>query len=469
VVEVVFAALPGSQQAFLSCPVFEVLYEGTRGPGKTAALLMDFAQHCGKGFGAAWRGILFRKTYKQLSDVVAKSKQLMPRIFPGAKFNVQDMCWTFPDGEQLLLRYMRDRDDYDEYHGHEYPWIAFEELTTWATDECYKLMMSCCRSTMRNMPRKFRATTNPYGVGHNWVKLRFRLPTMRFKPFTVPGEETRVAIYGQLKENLPLLAADPDYGKKVLMAARNPAQAKAWLEGSWDVISGGMFDDLWVPGVHIVPSFPLSLALAHGWRLDRAMDWGSSKPFSVAWYGTSNGHAIEVDGQHVGPVRGDLVRIKEWYGWGGKANEGVRMLAEEVAIGMVDREDDWGVKNKVKIGVADSAIFASDQIERSVSADMGRRGVLWLKADKGPGSRAQGWEQCRKLMKAAIPDPLDGSREDPGFFVCQDNEHFIRTVPVLPRDEDDPDDVDTDAEDHAGDEFRYRARFARPQGQQRSA
>jgi hypothetical protein len=33
--------------------------------------------------------------------------------------------------------------------------------------------------------------------------------------------------------------------------------------------------------------------------------------------------------------------------------------------------------------------------------------------------------------------------------------HFIRTVPVLPRDEDKPDDVDTDAEDHVADEVRY--------------
>ena len=44
---------PGSQVRFLSCPVFECLYEGTRGPGKTDALLMSFAQFVGKGYGAA--------------------------------------------------------------------------------------------------------------------------------------------------------------------------------------------------------------------------------------------------------------------------------------------------------------------------------------------------------------------------------------------------------------------------------
>jgi hypothetical protein len=86
------------------------------------------------------------------------------------------MTWRFPDGEELMFRHFRTPDDYYSYHGHAYPWIAWEELTTWADDKCYKVMMSCSRSTKPGMPRKYRATTNPYGVGHNWVKARFRLP-----------------------------------------------------------------------------------------------------------------------------------------------------------------------------------------------------------------------------------------------------------------------------------------------------
>ena len=62
----------GSQVQFLACPVFECLLEGTRGGGKTAALLMSFAQYVGVGFGQAWRGVLFRETYPQLADVAGK-------------------------------------------------------------------------------------------------------------------------------------------------------------------------------------------------------------------------------------------------------------------------------------------------------------------------------------------------------------------------------------------------------------
>ena len=82
---VIWRPQPGSQALFLSCPVFECLYEGTRGPGKTDALLMDFAQHVGRGFGPAWKGVLFREEAPQLEDVIARSRRWFPRIFPGAR------------------------------------------------------------------------------------------------------------------------------------------------------------------------------------------------------------------------------------------------------------------------------------------------------------------------------------------------------------------------------------------------
>ena len=53
-------------------------------------------------------------------------------------------------------------------------------------------------------------------------------------------------------------------------------------------------------------------------------------------------------------------------------------------------------------------------------------------------------------------------RENPGLFVFDTCTAFIETLPVLPRDEKDMDDVDTDAEDHVADEVRY---FVRSLGQ----
>jgi hypothetical protein len=126
-------AAPRLTGAFLSCPVFECLYEGTRGPGKTDALLMSFAQVRGRGLRPAWTGILFRETYKQLADVIKKSKRWFASSSRGAKFlkSTTTYKWVFPGGEELLFRHGKDEDDYWDYHGHEYPWIGFEELTNW--------------------------------------------------------------------------------------------------------------------------------------------------------------------------------------------------------------------------------------------------------------------------------------------------------------------------------------------------
>ncbi|WP_217468758.1 hypothetical protein, partial [Staphylococcus aureus] len=109
----------------------ETLYAGTRGPGKTDALLMDFGQHVGQGFGAEWRGILFRQTLPQLDDVIKKSRKWFPLIWPKAVYNKVDKLWTWPTGETLKFSYMNDPEDYWNYHGHAYPWIGWEELCNW--------------------------------------------------------------------------------------------------------------------------------------------------------------------------------------------------------------------------------------------------------------------------------------------------------------------------------------------------
>lgn len=460
----VWAPQEGSQEAFLACPVFETLYEGTRGPGKTDALLMDFAQHCGQGYGPEWRGVLFRQTYKQLTDLINKSQKWFRGVFPDATYNKADHTWTWPTGEQLLLRHMRTPNDYWNYHGHAYPWIGFEELTNWNEPTCYLSMMSCSRSTLPGMPRKYRATTNPYGPGHNWVKRRWRLPQSRGRVIRDSYREgelepPRVAIHGNIHENRILLHADPEYISRIRAAARNPAELAAWIDGSWDVTSGGMFDDIWDSGRHILPSFPLS-KIPKGWHVDRSFDWGSSKPFSVGWWAESNGEPIEFNGVTYGRKRGDLIRIAEWYGWNGNRNEGVRMLAKDIAQGILDREEDFGIAGRVRPGPADTSIF-DEENGVSIARDMLVKKVSWERADKSPGSRKQGWEAIRKMLKGALPPPAGGPREDPGLFVLDRCQQFIETVPSLPRDDKDPDDVNTNAEDHIADEVRYRVRHLR--------
>jgi hypothetical protein len=478
-----WSALPGSQSGFLAAKLIpEVLYEGTRGPGKTDTLLMDFYCDVGKGYGPAWTGILFRQTYKQLEDVIRKSKKWFRLVCPEAKYNASSHTWTFPDGEQLLLRqFMRD-DDYWNYHGHEYPWIGWEELCNWLTLNGYKRMMSCNRSSHPEVAKiiRIRATTNPYGPGHNVVKHRWNLPGSRGTIIRDAVDDEgnieppRLAIYGFIEENTVLLKADPKYIQRIAAAARNKAEYMAWRWGSWDIVAGGMFDDVWDKRYHVVTPFFIPL----NWKIYRAFDWGSSKPFSVGWYAVSDGSDYQdAAGNWHSTVRGDMFRIGEWYGWNGKPNEGLKIMAIEIAKGITEREMKMGIWDRCKPGPADASIFdrengmcIADDLMKPVRLNDGRlvKGVTFVPSDKRPGSRKTGWQTMRTYLKNVLPAE-DGKirvREQPGLYIFATCFQFIRTVPVLPRDDKDPDDVDTDVEDHIGDECRYMVRDAGKRGRQ---
>jgi len=460
----VWAPLPGSQYQFLQCPVQEALLAGNRGPGKTMALLMDFAREVGKGYGSKWRGILFRRHFGDLDDVVRKIEDTFPTIFgPGFRFlkSKSEYAAVWETGETLLLRHLADASEYEEYHGHEYPWMGFEELTQWPTDDAFTLMLSCNRPTGPGIPCRVRATTNPSGPGHRWVKKRYNLPHGFGKIIRNPGEIPRVAINSHLKENFILLHSSPNYADTIRQAAKSPAKIEAWLNGSWDITSGGMFDDLWEPPIHIVPNFG-SKRIPRGWTVTRSYDHGQSHPFANLWWLESNGESITVEGRQIGGVRGDLILFQEWYGAKGD-NEGIRMSATNIAGGILEREDDMGLRGRVSPGPADNQIWTKDArgTQRAPIDDMEEKGLHWVRADQSPGSIKRGLELIRESIEGSIPEK-DGTRTRPGIFVCGRCAHWIDLVPTAPRDTDDPDALPKGYEDHLADATRYRLTFVLP-------
>jgi hypothetical protein len=464
----------GSQKKFVTSPIFETLAAGNRGGGKSDAAIMRYIQHVDRGFGADWVGLIIRNTSPELKDIIKKSEEIIPAIWPAAAYNMNEKMWTFPGGEKLYFRHLDREEQFQSYKGWEAPFVHFEELSHWLDDRCYRKAISICRCKNPAAPLMFSATTNPGGPGHNWIKRRFRLP---LSPGTIVGpviQETdeegrnlkaRVAISCSFADNQVLARANPDYLQGLKSAATSEHEKQAWVFGSWNIISGGMFDDLWDAKIHVLPDLD-PRKLPGGWRIHRAYDHGQSKPFSVGWWATSNGEAIKIDGRTIGSVPGDVIRVFEWYGCGKNENEGLRMNAGDIALGIIEREIERGIRGRVRRGVADTNIFDDYQPGRSVAGDMARAGVSWYPADKGPGSRVQGWQQMRTFLTGAFP-VVGGTREQPGLFVCERCVDFIRTVPSLPRDKNKVDDVQTDAEDHVGDETRYFLRMKHMQITQR--
>lgn len=500
ILKIAVKPLPGSQSLALSCPCSEILYEGTRGPGKTAAQLLRFRRLVGLGYGAFWRGVIFDIEYKNLADIIAQSKKLFMKFHDGAQFlsSPSELKWRWPTGEELLFRYEKNADGYWNYHGQEFPFIGHNELTKRPDSEFYESMFSCMRTSFRPedypradgtllppIPLECFSTTNPFGVGHTWVKKRFIDPAPRGKvqrenitienPATGEEEQvtlTRVAIHGSWREN-PYL--DPKY-IAFLMGIKDKNKRKAWVDGSWDVTSGGRFDHLWDPNIHIVKPFKIP----RSWTVDRSHDWGESKPFSNLWFAESDGSEFERDGKRYCYPRGSLFIIGEFYGCQkDELNKGLNMSATNVAkmVRWVDARLEGKsetqpfscdaqinfipgiVSGRVLPGPADNAIFNKDDEQISIADKMQSQGVRWTESDKRPGSRVAGASLLCEMLEAAIEarQSQSGQGERPGIYFFENVRGIISRFPVLSRDTKNPDDIDTDQEDHDYDALRYRA------------
>lgn len=479
---IVWQPLPGTQTLGLIAPVRHLLLDGTRGGGKTDVQLMRVRSRVGLGYGPFWRSIVFDREYKQLDDMISKSLRWFPEFDDGARFaGGANPRWTWPTGEQLLFRHIKRPEHYWLYHGHEYPSINWNELTKYPTSELYDLMMSCNRTSfvpsehpvydedtgeeyfLPEIPLEVVSTTNPFGAGHNWVRRRFidvappgvvsRTVTKGvMNPRTQREEdvvESQVRLFSSFRENRFLT---PEYIAG-LMKITDPNKRKAWLFGDWNVVAGGMFDDTWNDEM-LLPDFNVP----QSWRVDRSFDWGSSHPFWVGWWAEASGEeAKRKDGSTFCPPRGSLILINEWYGTKEiGTNAGLKLSAKKVAIGIKEREAQMRasglIRTKVLPGPADGQIYdVREEDVETIAYKMEQEGIFWERADKSPGSRINGAQLVRERMEAA----RDG--EGPGLFVVRSRgAASIEIIPTLPRDEVHIDDVDTTAEDHPYDGWRYR-------------
>ena len=446
--KVIWEPQPGPQTALLACPVFEVFFGGARGGGKTEGSIGDWLGHS-SAYGEAAIGIFFRKKFVQLAEVIARTKQIFPKL--GARYNEQQRTWTMANGARLKFAYLERDSDAEEYQGHSYTRIYIEELTNFPSPSPVNLLRATLRSAT-GVPTGMRLTGNPGGPGHNWVKARYIDPCP--SGFKVITEETelnfegkvsivqlsRVFIPSKLSDNSLLIRNDPTYILR-LRQSGSEALVKAWLEGNWDIVDGAFFDE-WDEARHVISlSKFLELPIPPTAQRFRAFDWGSAKPFSVGWY-TLLDKDYELDGKLL--PRNALVKYREWYGASGP-NKGLKMTADLVAQGIVLREK----HERLRYGVADPSIFVRDG-GPSIAEVMAINKCSWRRADN---KRRAGWEQVRMR--------LCGENNIPMLYIADCCEDTIRTLPVLQHDDTDIEDLDTDAEDHAADELRY-AMMSRP-------
>ncbi len=434
----VWAPQAGPQAAFVTCPIYEVFFGGARGGGKTDAVLGEWAIHADE-YGPDAIGLMVRRSRVELGETFERAKRLYTPL--GAKFTTAPMRCTMSNGARLTFAYLERDSDAEGYQGHNYTRVYGEEAGNFPSPAPILKLHATLRSGA-GVPCRMRLTGNPGGPGHQWVKARYIDPAPL--GWQVIEDETsglqRIYIPSRVGDNRYL----GDAYVTQIKASGSPELVKAWLEGDWSIIAGAYFPE-WGPQHVIAP-----VELPEHWARYRAMDWGSARPFCVLWVAVSDGALPQFP-------RGALVVYREWYGSTGEPNMGLRLTAEEVARGIIEREARDPVPDSRRMsGVADPAIFTADGGPSIAERMLTSAQVVWNRADNARVARhgAQGgWDQVRARLK--------GDDGKPGLFVFSTCVHLIRTLPALQHDQHRPEDVDTEGEDHAADTLRY-ACMARP-------
>jgi hypothetical protein len=320
--------------------------------------------------------------------------------------------------------------------------------------------------------------------GNSWVAKRFKLldrsndkkliydtvednPELaRWKDDEAVNRQSRprMSIFIDVRENEIFMKANPTYLADLAAQAPNDAIRRAWIEGDWTIVSGGRFDHVYDERYHVVKPFRIPLS----WRIDRALDWGNATPFCVLWFAQSDGTDYQDrEGNWNSSIAGDIFVIREWYGTNGQSNQGLKLNASAVARGIIEREMEWGIHDRVYPGPADNQIDTElndgVNITDVMAEDVRLRdgtivpGIEWTHSDKAAGARVTGWNMIEERLRRAVPDPSHPyPREKPALFFFKTLEHTLIHFPNSPRDEKNVDDLPKKGEYHIQDTLRYR-------------
>jgi len=431
--KILFQPNPGPQTSFLASTEQEVLYGGSAGGGKSYSLVVDPIRYFGNPQASM---LLVRRSTEELRELISISKDLYPKAVPGIKFMERDKTWVAPSGATLWMSYLDRDDDVMRYQGQAFNWIGFDELTQWPTPYPWNYMRSRLRSSRDSgLPLYMRATTNPGGPGHQWVKKTFIDPAPHNEAFwatDIDTDKTIVWPKGHSREGEPLfkrkfipatlfdnpyLAEDGMYEANLLSLPEH--QRRQLLEGDWDIQEGAAFPEFNRKD-HVVEPFDIP----NSWVRFRACDYGYGSHTGVLWFTVS-------------PAE-QLIVYRELYV--------SKVIATDLADMVLEAEEG----ERIRYGVLDSSLWHNrGDTGPSLAEQMIMKGCRWRPSDRSRGSRVAGKNEIHRRLQ------LDEFTEEPRLVFFNNCTNTISQLPALPLDKNNPEDVDTNAEDHLYDALRY--------------
>lgn len=298
------------QEQFIQIPpdIFEALYGGAAGGGKSNTLMMlPIVTRMYQS--PYYHGITFRRTFPQLDESTIKESVPIYEAI-GGTYNQQKRVFKFFSGAEHRFSYL-ERDEHARQHDTaQYNLAMFDELTHFTMWQ-YLYVTSRVRSSS-NLPAFVRSGTNPGNIGHAWVFDRF------VKPYPQGGKivldkltkTSRMFIPAKLQDNPYMMRDDPSYINR--LALLPDTERKAKLEGSWDLFEGQVFEEFRFSPLsgepenarHVISPFEIPAF----WPRFLAIDWGYDAQTYALWAALSPSGQVYIYREY----SARKASIKEW-------------------------------------------------------------------------------------------------------------------------------------------------------------
>lgn len=429
----------GAQEFALRIPdnVFEILYGGARGGGKTDAGIywmikpieaLDWKPTVTHPF---FRGLALRRSAKDLTDWLDRAERVYGAYGGVLRDKNKQPTFVFPSGAKILVGHLKD---VASYQGHEYQRILIEELTQIREEDTYTKLLGSCRSTIPEIKPQVFLTTNPGGKGHGWVRRRF-VTAAPWRTFFKNPASNRWAIFvpSRVEDNPKLMEADPGYVQWLDgIKTTNEKLYRMWREGEWDAFDGQVFTE-WKYQTHVFDNFWFSLKDCE--RI-AAFDWGYRDPASMHWIARAPENEYGV--QHIFIYREVYKTEMTALQWG-------------QLMGNIQKLD------PVRHMVLPHDCFSTRPDGQTIAKVMRQHSKIPIRS-------AENLKHGAKLNRIALMHQLLTPSPDgyPYLLVHSSAKNFIRTVPELVYDETIVEEIDSEAEDHAFDSATYGLMSMKP-------
>lgn len=414
-----------------------LLYGGAVGGTKSTTARWDAYRQCWAI--PEFTAIIMRRTHQELKRnhmkfVARESKRI--NDFLGKEV----MEWVPTEfelrfkhnGSVILFGHCQNEGDEEKYLSDEYDAFYPDEMATFLKAQILGVasrLRSVVRDNIRLIPR-LGGTSNPGGAHTLWMRDWFinrqlseedAADNPRYRP------DEYLYIHARLYDNPYLM--DPDgtfttYETRVY--ARGGARAKQLINGDWSVISGQFFEEL--SDRHFAKVY-----IPAGTKIERWIDWGYAKYGICLWVAILPSGRLYVF--HEYPFKKTV------------ASKVAKTIRDETKCILRSIPG-----SRLGKSICDPAMAGVDgHSGETYMQTFSRNGVHCIEGDN---QRVLGWGRVREWLSVAA----DG---EPWIIISPDCRYTVRTLPTLVIDKNDPEDLNTDGEDHAVDTIRYGV-MARP-------